>query len=77
MQVCPAGAHTVRGLDFDNDSAFMNDPVVSWCRSHDVEVTHSRAYEKNDQAFVEQKKEPSFAALWATGGLKALIPLAH
>jgi len=44
----------VRGLDFDNDSAFMNDTVVSWCRSHDVEVTRSRAYKKNDQAFVEQ-----------------------
>lgn len=44
----------VRGLDFDNDSAFMNDTVVSWCRSHAIEVTRSRAY-KNDQAFVEQK----------------------
>ncbi|MEY9590695.1 hypothetical protein ABIA06_002986 [Bradyrhizobium yuanmingense] len=33
----------------------MNDTVVSWCRSHDVEVTRSRAYKKNDQAFVEQK----------------------
>jgi Integrase core domain len=45
----------VRGLDFDNDSVFMNDTVVSWCRSHGVEVTRSRAYKKNDQAFVEQK----------------------
>ena len=45
----------VRGLDFDNDTAFMNDTVVSWCRSHNVEVTRSRAYKKNDQAFVEQK----------------------
>jgi Integrase core domain len=45
----------LRGLDFDNDSAFMNDVVVSWCRSHDIEVTRSRAYKKNDQAFVEQK----------------------
>jgi hypothetical protein len=48
-------AWPLRGLDFDNDSAFMNDTVVSWCRSHDVEVTRSRAYKKNDQAFVEQK----------------------
>ena len=45
----------VRGLDFDNDTAFMNDTVVSWCRSHNIEVTRSRAYKKNDQAFVEQK----------------------
>jgi hypothetical protein len=45
----------IRGLDFDNDSAFMNDVVVPWCRSHCIEVTRSRAYKKNDQAFVEQK----------------------
>lgn len=43
------------GADFDNDSAFMNDVVVSWCRSQKIEVTRSRAYKKNDQAFVEQK----------------------
>jgi hypothetical protein len=45
----------IRGLDFDNDSAFMNDVVVPWCRSRGIEVTRSRAYQKNDQAFVEQK----------------------
>lgn len=45
----------IRGADFDNDSAFMNDVVVPWCRSEKIEVTRSRAYKKNDQAFVEQK----------------------
>ena len=45
----------ILGADFDNDSAFMNDIVVPWCRSEGVEVTRSRAYKKNDQAFVEQK----------------------
>jgi hypothetical protein len=43
------------GADFDNDSAFMNDVVVPWCRAQRIEVTRSRAYKKNDQAFVEQK----------------------
>ncbi len=43
------------GADFDNDSAFMNDVVVPWCRGQKIEVTRSRAYKKNDQAFVEQK----------------------
>jgi len=43
------------GADFDNDSAFMNDVVVPWCRAQKIEVTRSRAYKKNDQAFVEQK----------------------
>jgi hypothetical protein len=45
----------LRGVDFDNDSAFMNDVVVPWCREQKLEVTRSRAYRKNDQAFVEQK----------------------
>jgi hypothetical protein len=45
----------IRGADFDNDSAFMNDVVVPWCRAQKIEVTCSRAYKKNDQALVEQK----------------------
>jgi hypothetical protein len=45
----------LRGVGFDNDSAFMNDVVVPWCREQKLEVTRSRAYKKNDQAFVEQK----------------------
>ena len=43
------------GVDTDNDSAFMNDVVVPWCREQGLEVTRSRAYRKNDQAWVEQK----------------------
>lgn len=45
----------LRGLDFDNDSAFMNGIVVPWCKARGLEVTRSRAYKKNDQAYVEQK----------------------
>lgn len=45
----------LRGVDFDNDSAFMNEVVIPWCREQKLEVTRSRAYRKNDQAFVEQK----------------------
>jgi hypothetical protein len=29
----------LRGVDFDNDSAFMNDVVVPWCREQKLEVT--------------------------------------
>ncbi len=39
------------GVDFDNDSAFVNDVVVPWCRQQKLEVTRSRAYKKNDQVF--------------------------
>ncbi len=45
----------LRGVDFDNDGAFMNEPVVDWCWAQGLEVTRSRAYRKKDQAWVEQK----------------------
>lgn len=45
----------LKGVDFDNDGAFMNEPVVAWCRAQGLAVTRSRAYRKNDQAWVEQK----------------------
>ena len=32
----------LRGVDFDNDGLFMNEPVVSWCRQKGLEVTRSR-----------------------------------
>ena len=28
----------LRGVDFQNDGAFMNEPVVSWCRAQGLEV---------------------------------------
>ncbi len=45
----------LRGVDFGNDSAFMNETVVTWCRKNDLEVTRAGPYPKNDQAWVEQK----------------------
>jgi hypothetical protein len=43
------------GVDTDNDSAFMNQTVFDYCREVGLEQTRSRAYKKNDQAWVEQK----------------------
>jgi hypothetical protein len=45
----------VLGIDSDNDSAFINDTLLAFCQKHHVEFTRSRAYHKNDQAWVEQK----------------------
>jgi hypothetical protein len=45
----------VRSVNSDNDSAFINDTLLDFCRKHQVEFTRSRAYHKNDQAWVEQK----------------------
>jgi hypothetical protein len=43
------------GVDTDNDSAFMNQTVFNYCKELGLEQTRSRAYKKNDQAWVEQK----------------------
>jgi hypothetical protein len=43
------------GVDSDNDSAFMSQSVFDYCKGHGLVQTRSRAYKKNDQAWVEQK----------------------
>ena len=43
------------GVDSDNDSAFMSQNVFDYCKGRGLEQTRSRAYKKNDQAWVEQK----------------------
>lgn len=45
----------VLGIDSDNDSAFINETLIAFCRKSHVEFTRSRPYHKNDQAWVEQK----------------------
>lgn len=45
----------LRGFDTDNDGAFINQTVLDYCRRTGLEFTRSRAYRKNDQAWVEQK----------------------
>ncbi len=34
----------LRGLDCDNDSAFMNAAVFDFCKATGIELTRSRAY---------------------------------
>ena len=45
----------MRGVDSDNDSVFMNETMRDHCEQQCLEWTRSRAYKKNDQAWVEQK----------------------
>ena len=50
----------VLGIDSDkcrvgNDSVFINDTLTQYCADRGIELTRSRAYRKNDQAWVEQK----------------------
>jgi len=43
------------GLDTDNDGAFINETLLVYCKDAGIEQTRSRAYRKNDQAWIEQK----------------------
>ena len=45
----------VLGINSDNDSAFINGTLVQYCAQRGIEFTRSRAYRKNDQAWIEQK----------------------
>lgn len=45
----------ILGIDSDNDSAFINDTLLAYCQERNAEFTRSRAYHKNDQAWIEQK----------------------
>jgi hypothetical protein len=44
-----------RGIDSDNDSAFINETLLAFCAARRIEFTRCRARQKNDQAWVEQK----------------------
>ncbi len=45
----------ILAIDSDNDSAFINDTLLAYCQEQQLEFTRSRAYHKNDQAWIEQK----------------------
>jgi hypothetical protein len=45
----------VKGIDSDNDSAFINCHLARYCRRENILPTRSRPYKKNDQCHVEQK----------------------
>ena len=50
---------TVLGIgsdkDSDNNSVLITDTLTQYCADRGIEFTRSRAYRKNDQAWVEQK----------------------
>jgi hypothetical protein len=58
------------GLDVDNDSAFINETLLGYCRERKLELTRSRAYKKNDQAWIEQKNGAVIRKLIGYGRLE-------
>lgn len=68
------------GLDVDNDSAFINGTLVGYCKEHGIELTRSRAYKKNDQAWIEQKNGSVVRKMVGYGrleGMRAVAELAE
>jgi len=44
-----------RGIDSDNDNAFINDQLYRYTETEGLVFTRSRPYHKNDNAYIEQK----------------------
>jgi hypothetical protein len=69
------------GVDSDNDSAFMSESVFDYCKGHGLVQTRSRAYKKNNHAWVEQKNGSivrrlvGYGRLSGVGATKALATL--
>jgi len=62
----------VLGLDVDNDSAFINETVLSYCHDQNIELTRCRPYKKNDQAWIEQKNGAVVRRLVGYGRLEGI-----
>ena len=54
------------------DSVFMNESLQTYCREQELHWTRSRAYRKNDQAWVEQKNGAVVRRLAGYGRLSGL-----
>lgn len=46
---------TLRGIDSDNGSEFINAHLYRYCQAHQVQFTRGRPYKKDDNAHIEQK----------------------
>ena len=63
---------TLRGIDTDNGSEFLNEVLVAFCTEPGIELTRSRPYRKNDQAWVEQKNGAVVRRLVGYGRLEGM-----
>lgn len=46
---------SLKGIDPDNDSAFINYHLYEYCNKNHIQFTRSRPYKKDDNAHIEQK----------------------
>jgi len=65
----------ILGVDSDNDSPFLSEAFVDYCKREELQFTRSRAYRKNDQAWVEQKNGAVIRRFVGYGRLEGLVAL--
>jgi hypothetical protein len=46
---------SLQALDVDNGTEFVNNRLIEFCLARGIELSRSRPYRKNDQAWIEQK----------------------
>jgi hypothetical protein len=54
-QMCQALPFPLQGIDSDNGSEFINDPLYRYCQAQQIQFTRGRPYKKDDNAHLEQK----------------------
>lgn len=62
----------LRGIDADNGLEFINDVLLRFSLDAGIELTRSRPYHKNDQAWVEQKNGAIVRRMVGYGRLQGL-----
>ena len=71
-RVCGKRLKALLPIDTDNGSEFLNEVLIGFCREHGIELTRSRPYRKNDQAWVEQKNGAVVRRLVGYGRLEGM-----
>lgn len=54
-EIASALPFSLKGLDSDNGSEFINMHLLRYCREREIQLTRGRPYKKNDNAHIEQK----------------------
>ncbi len=55
---------TLKAIDSDNGSEFINYHLYRYCQKHGIQFTRGRPYKKDDNAHIEQKNWTHVRKLW-------------
>ena len=72
-EICKSMPFALKGIDTDNGSEFINENVFAFATKHGIDLTRSRPYKKNDQAWVEQKNGSIVRRMVGYGRLDGLV----